>query len=168
MIRRKAIDPEQLWARLDEIKSRTKSSIEISRHLIDQSFLHFKATHRNLYLAQRSQEQLDSLPQKKDSAAVSHEPLNLATITERPKSVHSAAIEANSTCDHCEGILLNNKAYRVRTHDHGLTLLDMVVCYACNLEAKNLGLETDELHAADAESQPNSQNNQVPALAYTV
>jgi hypothetical protein len=33
----------------------------------------------------------------------------------------------------------------VRSQDHGLTLLDMVVCYACNLEAKNLGLKSDEL-----------------------
>lgn len=164
MIRGKPIDPEQLFARLDEIKCRTKSSIEISRHLINQSFLRFKATHRNLYLAQRSQEQLDSWPQKKDSAAVSDEASNFARINQRAKSVHSAAIESNLTCDHCEGILLNNKAYRVKTYDHGLTLLDMVVCYACNLEAKNLGLETDELYASDA-LQLTSQNDQVPALA---
>ena len=162
MIRRKAIDREQLFARLDEIKSRTKSSIEISRHLIDQSFLRFKATHRNLYAAQRSHEQLDALTERKDPAP---EPLNHARTTERPDTLHSAGSEANATCDHCEGVLLNNKAFRVRTQDHGLILLDMVVCYACNLEAQNLGLETDDLNAPDAESELTPQNTQVLALA---
>jgi hypothetical protein len=27
----------------------------------------------------------------------------------------------------------------------GVVLLDMIVCYACNLEAQKLGLETDEV-----------------------
>ena len=162
MIRRKAIDRDQLFARLDDIKSRTKSSIEISRRLIEQSFLRFKATHRNLYAAQQSQEQLDALTERKDPAP---EPSNHARTTERPDTLHSARREANATCDHCEGVLLNNKAFRVRTQDHGLILLDMVVCYACNLEAQNLGLETDELNAPDAESELTSQNNQVLALA---
>jgi RNase P subunit RPR2 len=165
--RSKRIDRDQLFARLDDIKSRTKSSIEISRRLIDQSFLRFKATHRNLYAAQQSQEQLNSLPQKKDPAGASEEPSNLARTTERREAVHSAALGENSTCEHCEGVLLNNKCYRVRTQDQELVLLDMVVCYACNLEAKNLGLETDELQAT-AESELISQNNQVLPLAYLV
>jgi RNase P subunit RPR2 len=145
VIQSKAIDRDQLFARLDDIKSSTKSSIEISRRLIDQSFLRFNATHRNLYAAQLSQERLNSLPHTKDSAAASRELSNLARPKERPEALHSAGTEANPTCDHCHGILLNNKAYRVRSQDHGLILLDMVVCYACNLEAKNLGLKSDEL-----------------------
>jgi hypothetical protein len=52
---------------------------------------------------------------------------------------------ADETCDHCEGILLSNKAYRVWTEDSGRILLDMVVCYACNLEAQKLGLNSDEV-----------------------
>ena len=156
MIRSKAIDRNQLFARLDDIKSRTKSSIEISRRLVDQSFLRFKATHRNLYAAQRSHEQLNALPDVKNSAAVSHERSKLGKIRERR--------ETNSTCDHCEGILLNNKAYLVRTQEDGLILLNMIVCYACHLEAKNLGLETDELQATDTDSQLTSRNNQVLAL----
>ena len=162
MIRRKAIDRGQLFARLDDIKSRTKSSIEISRRLIDQSFLRFKTTHRNLYAAQRSHEQLNALTERKDPAP---EPSNHARTTVRPDTLHSAGSEANATCDHCEGVLFNNKAFRVRTQDHGLILLDMVVCYACNLEAQNLGLETDELHAPNAESELTLQKNQVLALA---
>jgi hypothetical protein len=64
----KALDRDQLVARLDDIKSRTKRSIELSRSLVDQSFLRFKATHRNLYAAQRSQELLKALPKTSDSA----------------------------------------------------------------------------------------------------
>jgi hypothetical protein len=52
---------------------------------------------------------------------------------------------AEVTCEHCEGILLSNKAYRVWTEDSGRILLDMVVCYACNLEAQKLGLNTGEI-----------------------
>jgi RNase P subunit RPR2 len=49
------------------------------------------------------------------------------------------------TCERCEGILLSNKAYRVRSEDNGLSMLDKIVCYACHLEAQNLGLQTEEL-----------------------
>ena len=52
---------------------------------------------------------------------------------------------ADVTCEHCEGVLLSNKAYRVWTEDSGRVLLDMVVCYACNLEAQKLGLKSDEV-----------------------
>ena len=101
-------------------------------------------------------------------AAASCELSNLAKTRERPEPLHSAGIEANSTCDHCEGILLDNKAYLVRTQEHGLILLNMIVCYACHLEAKNLGLETDELQSTDTDSELTSRNNQVLALAYPV
>ena len=52
---------------------------------------------------------------------------------------------AEAICEHCEGILLGNKAYRVWTEDSGLILLDVVVCYACHLEAQKLGLNSDEI-----------------------
>ncbi len=60
---------------------------------------------------------------------------------------------ADETCDHCEGILLSNKAYRVWTEDSGRILLDMVVCYACNLEAQKLGLHSDEVKTMARPSQ---------------
>ena len=47
-------------------------------------------------------------------------------------------------CDHCEGPLIGN-AYRVLSGEDGVRLLDMVVCHACNLEARRIGLETAEL-----------------------
>jgi len=161
--RSKTIDRNQLLDRLDDIKSRTKSSIEISCRLVDQSFVRFKATHRNLYAAQRAHEQLNVLPDVKNSAA-SHERSNLGK-RERREPLPSSGIETSSTCDHCEGILLNNKAYLVRTQEHGLILLNMIVCYACHLEAKNLGLETDELQATDTGLQLTSRKNQVLASA---
>jgi RNase P subunit RPR2 len=167
VIRSKAIDPDQLFARLDDIRARTKSSIEISRRLIDQSFLRFKTTHRNLYAARQSQDRLNALPQTEESTSASRELSALIRDWERPEVLHSAEVETNSTCHHCEGILLNKKAYRVRTHDQGLILLDMVVCYACNLEAKNLGLETHELQASDNEPELMG-NDHVPAVAYSV
>ena len=168
MIRTKATDWDQLFARLDDIKSRTKSSIEMSRRLIDESFLRFKTTHRNLYAAQLSQEQLNALPRKKDSAAGFGEPSNLSRTPDGRGALPSAGLEGNLTCDHCEGALLNNKAYQVRTHDYGVILLDVVVCYACHLEAKNLGLETYELQSADGESEPTAQKNRPIALACPV
>ena len=47
-------------------------------------------------------------------------------------------------CDHCEGPLIGN-AYRVLSEEDGVRLLDMVVCYACYLEARRIGLKTAEL-----------------------
>ena len=52
---------------------------------------------------------------------------------------------ANIICGHCEGILVNKKAYRVWTEDAGVILLDMVVCYACKFEAQKLGLSTERV-----------------------
>ena len=57
---------------------------------------------------------------------------------------------ANVTCGHCEGFLLNKGAYRVWTEESGLILLDMVVCYACKLEAEKLGLNTDQVKTSAA------------------
>ena len=59
-------------------------------------------------------------------------------------AVRCGMILAEEICEHCEGVLLSNKAYRVWTEDSGRILLDMVVCYACNLEAQKLGLNSDE------------------------
>jgi 7,8-dihydro-6-hydroxymethylpterin-pyrophosphokinase len=47
-------------------------------------------------------------------------------------------------CEYCEGTL-SNKAYRVRSEDYGVSFLNMTVCYDCHLEAKKLGLKTEEL-----------------------
>jgi hypothetical protein len=47
-------------------------------------------------------------------------------------------------CDHCEGPLMGN-AYRVLSEEDGVRLFDMVVCHACYLEARRIGLNATEL-----------------------
>jgi hypothetical protein len=53
-------------------------------------------------------------------------------------------ITANDTCEYCEGIL-SNKAFRVTSEGYGVSFLNMIVCYACHLEAQKVGLKTEEL-----------------------
>ena len=62
------IDRDQLVTRLTEIRARTKKSIELSRRMIDHSFLRFRTSQRNLYAVQRSLELLNTLPKTTDSA----------------------------------------------------------------------------------------------------
>jgi hypothetical protein len=52
--------------------------------------------------------------------------------------------ETEILCEHCEGPL-TGKAYRVVSEEDGISLLDMVVCHACYLQARRIGLETAEL-----------------------
>jgi hypothetical protein len=54
MISTVTMDRDQLRAQLDDIKARTKSSVELTTRLIDQSFLRFKASHRTLYAVRQS------------------------------------------------------------------------------------------------------------------
>jgi len=44
-------------------------------------------------------------------------------------------------CEHC-GELYQGRAYRVRSEEDGILLLDMIVCYSCSIEARRLGLAT--------------------------
>ena len=162
MISTMAIDRDRLLAQLDEIKSRTKSSVELTTHLIDQSFLRFKASHRTLYAVRQSHELLDGLLNTLDSASVwdeaSGEPL---VAKKRPAALkNSRRSAANIMCGHCEGILLNKKAYRVWTEESGLILLDMIVCYACKLEAEKLGLNTDQVKKISSSTQERGTPNE--------
>mgnify|MGYP003580202975 CR=1 FL=1 len=51
-------------------------------------------------------------------------------------------------CHHC-GVLIVGRAYRVTSEESGVTLLDMMVCYFCYVEAKRLGLFTWEISPED-------------------
>ena len=51
----------------------------------------------------------------------------------------------NYTCQHCGELIVGN-AYRVTSEDEGITLLDMVVCSLCFMEAKRLRLHTEEIN----------------------
>jgi superfamily II helicase len=48
-------------------------------------------------------------------------------------------------CQHCGESIIGN-AYRVMSEDQGITLLDMVVCSLCFMEAKRLRLHTEEIN----------------------
>jgi ribosome-binding protein aMBF1 (putative translation factor) len=48
-------------------------------------------------------------------------------------------------CQHCGELIVGN-AYRVRSEEAGITLLDMIVCSLCSMEAKKLRLRTQKLN----------------------
>jgi RNase P subunit RPR2 len=48
-------------------------------------------------------------------------------------------------CQHC-GELIAGNAYRVTSEEEAMTLLNMVVCSLCGMEAKRLGLHTEEIN----------------------
>ena len=49
-------------------------------------------------------------------------------------------------------------AYRVRSEEFGRVMLDIIVCYECCLDARLLGLHTDQikLRGSVGESQPDA------------
>ena len=47
-------------------------------------------------------------------------------------------------CQHCGEAIIGN-AYRVTSEENGITLLDMIVCSLCFMEAKRLRLHTEEI-----------------------
>jgi hypothetical protein len=51
----------------------------------------------------------------------------------------------NQNCQHCEGLIVG-AAYWVTSEHEGIPLLDLIVCSACSIEAKRLGLHTEELN----------------------
>jgi hypothetical protein len=143
MISTVVIDRDQLLAELDDIKSRTKTHVAFTTRLIDQTFLRLKASHRTLYAVEKSQQRLDRSLKALDSDHVCGKASGKPTRAKwRPVAFNSRISTASIMCGHCEGILLNNKAYRVWSEEYGQILLDMIVCYACKLEAEKLGLNT--------------------------
>jgi hypothetical protein len=144
------INPGALRTRLEEIKSRAKSCIDISARLVDESFSSLQKSCSNLYKVRRSQELLDGFLKTIESQQLCSDLLESAEATDEYTVAVHCETRAHMRCDHCDGILLNNKAYRVRTEDDGLVLLDMTVCHACNLEARNLGLKTIQVRKTTA------------------
>lgn len=58
-------------------------------------------------------------------------------------------------CQHCGELIVGN-AYRVTSEEEGITLLDMIVCSICFMEAKRLRLHTEEINVKGKE--PSSRN----------
>jgi hypothetical protein len=48
-------------------------------------------------------------------------------------------------CQHCGDLIVGN-VYRVTSEEEGITLLDLVVCSICSMEAKRLRLHTEEIN----------------------
>jgi hypothetical protein len=49
-------------------------------------------------------------------------------------------------CQHCYELIVGN-AYRVTSKEEGITMLDLVVCYSCFMEAKRLHLHAEKIRA---------------------
>lgn len=47
-------------------------------------------------------------------------------------------------CEHCSAPF-DGPAYRVKSEDSGMVLLNMIVCHSCRVAAQELGLHTEEL-----------------------
>jgi len=58
-------------------------------------------------------------------------------------------------CQHCGESIIGN-AYRVMSEEQGITLLDMIVCSLCYMEAKRLRLHTEEINVRS--KQPSARN----------
>jgi superfamily II helicase len=48
-------------------------------------------------------------------------------------------------CQHCGELIVGN-AYRVTSEEEGISLLDMIVCSLCSMEAKKLRLRTQKMN----------------------
>ena len=48
------------------------------------------------------------------------------------------------SCQHCGELIVGN-VYRVTSEEDSVTLLNLVVCSLCSMEAKRLGLCVDEI-----------------------
>jgi hypothetical protein len=103
------IDLSELRNQVVDRKLRTKSSMELTRRLIDQSFLRFKVSHSLLYAAQQSKERLDRVLKAMDSSKVSHEVSATPVVAKKRPVLEPPKRAAGIICDHCEGILFNKK-----------------------------------------------------------
>ena len=53
-------------------------------------------------------------------------------------------------CQHCGEPIIGN-AYRVRSEEAGITLLNMIVCSLCSREARRLRLHTKKMNVISRE-----------------
>ncbi len=58
-------------------------------------------------------------------------------------------------CQHCGELIVGN-AYRVTSEEKGISLLDMIVCSLCFMEAKSLGLHAQKINVGN--KQPSARN----------
>jgi hypothetical protein len=68
--------------------------------------------------------------------------------SEFPALVHGTTVALSTfmefVCRHCSEIC-DGDPYRVISQENGVVLLDMIVCYQCSLEARDLALSTQKI-----------------------
>jgi hypothetical protein len=66
------------------------------------------------------------------------------------------------SCQHC-GELIVGSAYRVASKEDGVTLLNLVVCSLCSMEAKRLRLHAEEITVSSKTPSARSTSNAPPS-----
>ena len=61
-------------------------------------------------------------------------------------------------CQHCGESIVGN-TYRVMSEEKGITLLDMIVCSLCFMEAKRLRLHTEEITSRGKQASPRNRRS---------
>ena len=69
----------------------------------------------------------------------------------------------NYTCQHCGELIVGN-AYRVTSEEAGITLLDIIVCSLCFMEAKRLHLHAEEINVRSKKASARNQESHRPRL----
>ena len=66
-------------------------------------------------------------------------------------------------CQHCGELIVGN-AYRVTSEEAGITLLDVIVCSLCCMEAKRLHLHAEEINVRSEKASARNQESHRPRL----
>jgi hypothetical protein len=68
-------------------------------------------------------------------------------------------------CQHCDELIVRN-AYRVtsESEEEGITLLNLVVCSLCSMEAKRLRLHTEEINLRSKQTSDRNRVSHRPRL----
>jgi ribosome-binding protein aMBF1 (putative translation factor) len=64
-------------------------------------------------------------------------------------------------CEHCCDLIVGN-AYRVTSEEAGITLLDIIVCSRCFLEAKKLHLHAEQINVRSKKASARNQESHRP------
>ena len=70
-------------------------------------------------------------------------------------------------CQHCGELILGN-AYRVTSEEEGISLLDMIVCSLCSMEAKRLRLHTEEINVRSKQISPRNRGSHRSATRHLI
>jgi hypothetical protein len=69
----------------------------------------------------------------------------------------------DKNCQHCGELIVGN-AYRVTSEEQGITLLDMIVCSLCFLEAKRLHLHAEAINVRSKHTSARNRVSHRPRL----